>query len=328
MLNPPPVPAELLKALDDHSVMLIIGHINPDGDAMGSQLALAGLLERRGKQVYLLSPGPFDRHEIQHLSDRFMTEFPELDQEADPLVIVVDCSTIDRIGPFASEISQYPTAVIDHHAAGAPFGDITYIHTKAFSVTYMIHQIYKALDEVPTPEEAQMLLFGLATDTGYFRHVIAGRGEVFRTVEELVEAGASPKLAYEQMYGSRPLGSRHLLGLLLARTEAYHGGRLLITWETKGEHEKFGEAMRDSESLYAHLLGTEGCEAVLYIREDQEDACTVGLRSKTSIDVSRIAASFGGGGHRRAAGFTYRGEREFITQELIKLFYTLFQQES
>ncbi len=323
MLTPLSPTPELISALQNHETILVLGHKNPDGDSLGSQLALASMLRRLGKTVHLLSPGPFERHEIQHLGQQFSDQVPELDHPAGVLVVVVDCSTIDRIGHFADQLDDFTVAVIDHHASGAPFGDITWINTRAFSVTFMIHQLYAALDMTPTEEEAQLLFFGLVTDTGYFRHVLERRGEVFLTAAALVEAGASPKTAYDQMYGSRPFASKKLLGLLLSRCESYYDGKLLVTWETRAEHETFGEAIRDSESLYAQLLGTQGCEAVLYIREDQEKGCTVGLRSKDYIDVSRIAGSFSGGGHRRAAGFSYHGRREDIQQELIALFEDL-----
>ncbi len=323
MHTPVPVPAELLDAIRKHPEVIVIGHKNPDGDCLGSQLALESMLKRMGKQVHLLSPGPFDRHEIRLLRERFSGAMPEISDSSQVLVLVVDCSTIDRIGDFAGHIQGLTTAVIDHHAAGEPFGMISYIDSRAFSVTVMILEIMKQLGFSPTQEEAEHMLFGLATDTGFFRHIIQGRGDAFRAAGELVDAGASPKDAYERMYGSRPFASKQLLGLLLSRTEAYYDGRLLITWETREEHEDFGEQMRDSESLYGLLLNTEGCEAVIYIREDQEDGCTVGLRSRHYVDVSTVADSFGGGGHRRAAGFTYTGEREEIQQQLITLFNSL-----
>ncbi len=328
MLATPPVPDELLQAFRDYETMLIIGHKNPDGDALGSQLALGSVLSRMGKRVHLLSPGPFERHEIKHLQDQFLDIIPPDADPAVSLAVVLDCSTIDRIGSFADAIRDFPTAVIDHHAAGEPFGDITYICSRAFSVTFLILEVIKALGMEPTKQEAELLLFGLVTDTGFFRHVIARRGEIFQTAAELVDAGASPKDAYEQMYGSRPFASKQLLGLLLSRTEFHYGGRLLVTWETRSEHEQYGEQMRDSESLYGQLLSTEGCEAVLYIREDVEDGCTVGLRSRHVVDVSAIAASFGGGGHRRAAGFVHHGDREEIQRELITLFAPLLQESS
>ncbi len=322
MIPTPPVPEALLDALNSHRTVIIIGHKNPDGDTLCSQIALGSFLERIGRRVHLVSPGPFKRFEIQHLASRFSAEIPADLKDPDPLVIVVDCSTVDRIGRLSDEITSYTVAVIDHHASGIPFGDIHYIHPRAFSVTFLVYHIMQAMGATPTKEEAEYLLFGLATDTGYFRHIGERRSEVFSVITQLVDLGASPRNAYDRMYGNRPLESKQLLGLLLHRCVAYYTGKLLVTWETWEEHNRYGEAMRDSESLYAQLLGSKGCEAVIYIREDHEDSCTVGLRSK-HIDVGKLAARFGGGGHRRASGFVYHGSRLIIQEELIKLFNTL-----
>jgi len=325
MLPTPPVPEELLEAFRQYQEMVIIGHENPDGDSLTSQMALGNILREEGKTVHLISPGPFKRYEIQQYADKFSTEFPSGLSPDAALVIVLDSSSPDRIGKFSEHVAQFTTAVIDHHAAGNHFGDIRYIHSRAFSVTFMIQHIAEAMHANISKETAQLLLFGLATDTGFFRHIPAERGEVFHAAADLVEAGASPKAAHEQMYGCRPFESRKLLGILLARTERHLDGRLLITWENREEHEAFGEEMRDSETLYAQLLGISGCEAVIYIREDADTSCTVGLRSNHYIDVGQLASQYGGGGHRRAAGFTYHGPRGVIQQELCTKFTKYLQ---
>jgi len=325
MLKTPPVPEELLEAFSRFQEMVITGHENPDGDSLTSQMALGNILTDAGKTVHLISPGPFKRYEIQQYADMFSTEFPSGLSSDTTLFIVLDSSTPDRIGKFSEQISRYTTAVIDHHAAGNHFGDIRYIHSRAFSVTFMIQHIAAAMHANISKETAELLLFGLATDTGYFRHIPAERGEVFHAAADLIEAGASPKAVYEQMYGCRPFQSRKLLGILLARTEQHLDGRLLITWENREEHKAFGEEMRDSETLYAQLLGISGCEAVVYIREDADASCTVGLRSNHYIDVGQLATKYGGGGHRRAAGFTYHGSREVIQRELCRKFTEYLQ---
>ena len=306
MIATPPVPQELLDALRNHAEFIILGHKNPDSDCLNSQLAMGAVLQMLGRQFHLVSPGPFERHEIKHLASQFSLEIPEDVLERKPAIIVVDCSTLDRIAPFDTVIDGLTTIVIDHHASGEPFGDISYNVPRAFSVTFLIYHIIKALDLPLTPELAQALLFGLATDTGYFRHINGGRSEVFSMVAELAEAGANPAEIYHQMYGDRSFRSKQLLGLLLSRTEQLYNGKLLFTWETLEEHTQFGEKERDSESLYAQLLSVEGCAVVVYLRQEAENSCTVGFRaaSRSSIDVGLIASNLGGGGHRKASGTT------------------------
>jgi phosphoesterase RecJ-like protein len=122
------------------------------------------------------------------------------------------------------------------------------------------------------------------------------------------------------IFGGRPIGTRVLLGRLLERTEALLGNKVLLTYETLEDIETFGTENRDSDSLYQLLQTVEGCEAIVFIREEEVDNCTVGLRSNNSIDVGSIAHSFGGGGHKRAAGFTWTGNRLEITRRILATF--------
>ncbi|MCF6335486.1 MAG: DHH family phosphoesterase, partial [Spirochaetales bacterium] len=186
------VPDEIHEVLEKRNFFLIIGHQNPDGDCLSSQKALGSFLTRMGKKVSLLSPGPFDRPEIESQKKYFIPHLPENIKKENPLVIVVDCSTIERIGYLAEEIKGLDVAVIDHHDSGASFGSIKYIRPKAPSVTFLIHRIIESFNEKPTKEEAELLLFGIATDTGFFRHLEAYSDEFFHSVAKLTAAGASP----------------------------------------------------------------------------------------------------------------------------------------
>lgn len=310
MVKTPPVPEALLKALLDYDHFIIIGHKNPDMDCLNSQLVLESMLQQMGKKTFLLSPGPFDRHEIRHHKAHFKTDVPDSLLKKNPLVVVVDCSTPDRIEPFTDKLSNCTIAVIDHHASGSDFGDIRYVFPKAFSVTFLIFHIMKTLEIAISEINAHRLLSGIAADTGFFRHVNAGRSELFSAVADLAEAGASPRDIYHDMFGDRTFTSKKFLGKLLSRTESRYDGKLLVCWETLEEHLRYGEKERDSESLYGQLLAVEGCEVVLYIRQEGEQSCSVGMRSATnsSIDVGLIAAGLGGGGHRKASGTTLNME--------------------
>jgi len=312
MICTPPVPQKLIDAINSHNTFVIVGHKNPDADCLTSQLVLGSALNHLGKEVILLSPGPFDRHEIVKYHEYFQDTIPKDFKDTNPLAIIVDCSTPDRIAPLGSQLKGLTVAVIDHHAAGTEFGDIRYIFPKAFSVTFLIFHIMKVLNIPISKLDAERLLFGLATDTGFFRHINEGRSEVFEMVSVLAEAGASPKDIYHTMYGDRSFTSKKLLGMLLSRTESLFDDRLLITWETVDEHNQFGEKERDSESLYAQLLSIAHCEVVLYIRQEQLQSCTVGFRAaaNSSVDVGLIAAEFGGGGHRKASGATLEMDLE------------------
>ena len=320
------VAQELIDAIESHTHFIVIGHMNPDSDSINSQLTLASLLGKLGKHAITASAGPFTRHEISDFESQFLPHIPEAYKDHEPLVLIVDCSSPDRIGYLSEEIAGLTVGVIDHHAAGQDFGDVTYIDPKAFSVTYLILQLFHTFNIPIGEEDAHRMLFGLATDTGYFRHIGPYRGEVFLTVSELVEAGASPRVIYQDMYGRRTFASRKLLGLLLYRTEAYYDGKLLLTWETREETLEYGEINRDSETLYAQMLGIDGCEVIIFIRENEgEEDCTVGFRAHgdSLINVGEIAAEFGGGGHKKASGVTMKGDISTISDTLLDRFSTL-----
>ncbi|MDY7030046.1 MAG: bifunctional oligoribonuclease/PAP phosphatase NrnA [Spirochaetota bacterium] len=303
------IPQEVLDVLGEGEHYIILGHKEPDGDCIGSQLGLGRFLARRGKHVHLVSPGPFQRVELEPWRDEFAPHIPDQIDPARTIVVVVDCSTLERIGYLADEIEplKLKTVVIDHHSSGTPFGDVRHIDPAAPSVTMMILDLIEELGDIPTREEAGILLFGLATDTGFFRHLEADNQDVFEAVGRLTAFGASPKDIYQRMYGGRSLESKRLLGVLLERTRSYCDGKLIITYETLDELDQFGIENRDSDSLYQQLQGVLGTETILFIREERPGECSVGLRSNADVDVGRIALSFGGGGHAKAAGFSWKG---------------------
>jgi bifunctional oligoribonuclease and PAP phosphatase NrnA len=319
-----PVPPELLDFIDRHGPFYVIGHKEPDGDCIGSQIALASFLKRSGRSAYLLSAGPFTRTEIMQYEGRFSLEAPPEKASERAAAIVLDCSSLQRIGSVAETLPKVPIAFIDHHAAGNAAGDVTYIDDAAPSVTLMVLSVMEAMGGSPTKEEAEFLLFGLGTDTGFFRHLDESSEESFRAAARLVAAGASPKRVYNLMHGGKSIASRKLMGEILTRTEVQYGGALLVSFATLQDQQRYGLASRDSDMLYQLLLSVGGCEAAMVIRQESEAECTVGLRARDRIDVGSIAASFGGGGHRLAAGLLMRGGLDEVKAKLIAAFKPWF----
>jgi len=315
------IPQHLLDALEEGEIFVILGHREPDGDCIGSQLGLGLFLSRRGKEVHLVSPGPFQRMELDQWKDRFMPHIPDSLDPSRTTAVIVDCSTMERIDYLAEEIAplHLKTLVIDHHSSGTSFGDIRHIDPKAPSVTMMILDLIETLGDKPTEEEAEILLFGLATDTGFFRHLESDNQDVFTAIGRLTAYGGSPKSTYQKMYGGRSLESKQLLGLLLDRTRSYCGGKLILTYETLEELERFGIENRDSDSLYQQLQGILGVETIVFIREEQPGECSVGLRSNGDVDVGKIALDFGGGGHAKAAGFSWTGDYKKTMSDILPL---------
>jgi phosphoesterase RecJ-like protein len=214
-------------------------------------------------------------------------------------------------------------AVIDHHATNncqtSP-GTVVFLDVDAPAVTFMVLAIIEALGLTPTPEEAEFLLFGLCTDTGFFRHVDDGGAEIFTYASRMIQAGANPKQVFQNVHGGKSLGSRILLGRILSRTETHYGGKLIYSYETYEDTQQFGLEGRDSDSLYLLLQSITGVEAIAVIRQESAAACTVGLRSLDKVNVAEIALQFGGGGHKNAAGIKIDGTIEELKPRLIAAF--------
>jgi len=327
--NIPEVPGELIDFIKTGSSFIIAGHKEPDGDCIGSQLALKSVLLRLGKEAVACSAGPFKRTELRDYISQ-LVEDPHRFSKPDTKVIIVDCSSMERTGEISEYIDNYPHAVIDHHAAAAiafPPSEAqspVYIDAASPSCTLLIYRLIKALGEKLTEDEATLLLFGLCTDTGFFRHMTEKNAEAFEATAEMIKCGASPKMIFNIMNGGKSLSSRVLVGHVLARTESHFNGRLLLSWETLDEFYTFGFESRDSDALNQMMSSIQGVEATIIIRQECVENCTVSLRSIDNINVAQIAASYDGGGHKNAAGLTMKGDITFVKNEMLNSFAKVF----
>jgi bifunctional oligoribonuclease and PAP phosphatase NrnA len=316
------VPQELLDFITENKRFLLVGHKEPDGDCIGSQLALASALHRMGKEAQVYSAGPFKRPEIKDFETSFKSTISAAEKK-DACIIVLDCSALSRTGDLEDSLAKCPLAFIDHHASSDASGDIRFIDAKAPSVTFMVLHILEALGHQLNSEEAKLLFLGLMTDTGFFRHLDNTTSRVFSAAARLVAAGANPKHCFHAINGGKSLESRKLLGILLQRAELYCNGKLLISWEEEAETAQFGMEGRDSDALYQLLISVQGVEAVVVIRQESAETCTVGFRSLDTVDVAVIAASFGGGGHKQAAGLAIDTKIATLKPKIIQAFTTV-----
>jgi phosphoesterase RecJ-like protein len=309
----------VLAFLHEHETFYIVGHVEPDGDCLASSIALASFLERElGKRTRLYNAGPFERREVAHLQERFQERIDPRDRTGDPApaAVILDCTGPDRVGTLREDLDGLPVAVIDHHATNTAYGDARFVVSTSLATCYLVQLVMEELGGTITTEEAELLLFGIATDTGYFRHAEADAADLFAAVSRLMAAGASPKKTHGRMFGGHTLASRQLLATLIARAEPIEDGAGLITWETRDDVRRFGRKSRDSDTLYQLLFGIDGVRTAALVREEGDELVSGSLRSIDDTDVGRIAKGFGGGGHRRAAGFTARTSLATALQEV------------
>lgn len=294
------VPDDVLRFLSDHTGFLVLGHREPDGDCVGSQLAIASILSAQGKRTLAANPGPFDRQEIAVFETEFEEEIRIERLGSKPAVIVVDCSGTDRLGEMARYTDDLPILVIDHHATGEPFGDVEFVRPAVPATTILIAALAVALNHSFTRDEAFFLFLGLVTDTGFFRFLGTGETTAFATATLLSKAGVSPREVDYHIRSGRSFESRQLISRMLDRVERLQGGRILLTYQTQADEREFGNR-RDSDALYSLLLAIEDVEMIAVAKEKPE-GCTASFRASGDIDVGVIAAEFGGGGHQKAAG--------------------------
>jgi phosphoesterase RecJ-like protein len=316
--DPMRVPPEVVEFIRAHRRFIILGHKEPDGDCIASQIVMRRILLTLGKTGRLASAGPFDRPEIEQFEREFSKETGSTGGEAEDAAVILDCSTPDRTGNPDAGAAGLPTLVVDHHSSGEVFGDARFVVTSAPSTTVLVLALADELGYPVSLDDSRLLLFGLCTDTGFFRHLGPGSGDTYRTVARLTEYGTSTAEIFRMAYGGRDLNSRKLLAAMLHRAESLWDGKLLLTWQTADDRKATHGFQRGEDDLYRLLQTVKGNEVVAFIKEEDGGRFSLGLRSNKDVDVGRLAASFGGGGHRQAAGCDMKGPIESIKQKLIE----------
>lgn len=318
------IPLHVTHFFEQFSTYIIASHREPDGDCIGSSLALSSFLERRGKKTILLSAGPFKRPEIKQYESRFIKEIDPFSISTETAVVVLDCSNLERLGDASKGLEKFPFLIIDHHATNESEHEYSLIDGSSPSTTLLVQSLIEHMNGPTTKDEASHLLFGLCTDTGFFRHLDERSAEAFASTSRLISAGANPKKTFSLMNGGKSFGSRILISRILSRMTPYYDKKLIVSYETLADTEEYGMEGRDSDTLYQLIQSISGVEAMVILRQETETNCTVGFRSLDRIDVSIIASHFGGGGHRQASGLSMEGQIEALIPQFVAEFAPQF----
>src|SRR5436305_12684541 len=320
-MSSPPTTNDLkavADALREHDRFLLVTHENPDGDALGSILALKLALDQLGKDsvMYLYGEAPLPVEYSFMPLDELRRRLP--DDWRERVLIAVDCANESRIGPEPEPLEGVPLALdIDHHHDNTRFGQINLILSKASSTGEVLRDVFAELGVELTPEIAEALYIAVVTDTGRFQYSNT-TAKSLRLAAELVEAGADVHRIFRRVYETVQFAKLKLLARALERAQIYDGGRLVVSYLLRSDFTDIGAAEAYSEGIIDYLRAVEGADMAALIREPpRSDGPTrrISLRASTDeLDVSAIARKSGGGGHRQAAGFSSDASIEEITQ--------------
>jgi phosphoesterase RecJ-like protein len=313
----------VVDALRGHDRFLVTTHENPDGDALGSLLAMQRALLALGKDsvMYLGGPAPFPA-EYRFLElDGIQRQPP--DDHPERVLVAVDCAQESRIADAAVPARAPLTINIDHHHDNTRFGEVNLVVPEASSTGEVLADLFAELDLEITPELAESLYTALVTDTGRFQYANT-TPKALRLAADLVEAGADAHKVFQGVYETVQFAKLKLLARALERARVYEGGRIVISYLLRNDFPEVGAAEPYSEGIIDHLRAVEGAQLAALIREPPREAGPlrkVSLRSSVDeIDVSAIARKHGGGGHRQAAGFSSDESLEDIVRFLVTEF--------
>ncbi len=297
-------PEALLKQLRKGQRFLLTSHISPDGDAIGSSLALARVLRRMGKSavVWLRDPIPSLYASLPGV-DRIRqgVEPPEGYPEKFDVILPLECPSLDRSG-LEETLAGHPCIVnIDHHLGNQLYGTVNWVDSEAPSVGELVLRLAEKLAVDIGADTANLLFLTLVTDTGGFRFSNA-TSLAFSAASRLVDAGAQPELISKWLYESQPLGRIRLLSEMLSTLELHKDGRIATASLTPAMYAAAGAAEGDAEGLIDTPRSIAGVEAVALFKETADGGLKVSLRSRGAIDVEAVARRNGGGGHHNAAG--------------------------
>ena len=307
--------SQVVELIENKKFFGITTHRRPDGDGIGSSLALYWLLKSLDKQAEIIvrDPVPSSCQRLPGADEVRRVE--EIDRDYDA-VFVMECSDVDR--PGIKNLEQQCVVNIDHHSSSELFGDINWIDSTASAVGEMIYNLCKAIGGRVTREIAECVYTALLTDTGSF-HFSNTTERTFKVASELIRAGVKPAKLAESVFNSYPWSRIELLAKVMSSVRRDPTGKVAALRQTQEMLELAKATEEDAEGFVNIPLSAEDVEAVVMLKESEPGVFRASLRSKGEVNVARIAEKFGGGGHRNAAGCTMRGDWDSVENDLMEM---------
>jgi phosphoesterase RecJ-like protein len=300
-INPPI--QDIVHAIRGRQRFVLSSHSRPDGDSIGSQLAMVYALRALGKEAIAVNADPAPPPLMQFPGVPEIRIAPAVEGEFDA-AIIMECSDLGRTG--VSGLDRSFVINIDHHPGNTGFGQLMWFDSSAAACGEMVFDVVKALGVPLSREIATHVYLAILTDTGSF-HYSSISPRTFEICRETLEAGVDPVLVARNVYDSNSMGRLKLFGAVLSAMQIDGTGRIAIVYLDHEMAREAGGTYEDTEGLINLPLTVKEIEAVVFFKQTEGEQYRVSLRSKGNIDVGGVAKTFGGGGHKNAAGCTVSG---------------------
>jgi bifunctional oligoribonuclease and PAP phosphatase NrnA len=298
-----PVIKDIAQAIRVRQRFVLSSHARPDGDSIGSQLAMAYALRALGKEAVVVNADPAPAPLMQFPGVPDIRIAPTVEGAFDA-AIIMECSDLARTG--VSGLDRYFVINIDHHPGNTGYGQLNWFDSTAAACGEMVFDLVRELNVPLTREIATHVYLAILTDTGSF-HYSSISPRTFEICGEALEAGVDPVLVARNVYDSNSMGRLKLFGAVLSAMQIDPSGRIAIVYLDHEMAREAGGTYEDTEGLINLPLTVKEIEAVVFFKQIEGDQYRVSMRSKGDIDVGGVAKSFGGGGHKNAAGCTVDG---------------------
>jgi len=309
---------QIIESVKTARRILVSSHLDPDGDSIGSQLALKGWLMDLAKEVRIINQGKIPSKYLFLDEEKAIEDFDSakaIDWSAD-LIFVLECPNLERIGEVKKLLKEGAKVInLDHHPDNSFFGDISYVDTQACALGEIIYELLIYSGYRLNKLTATQLYAAILTDTGRFRFSNT-TPEALRIGAELIALGANPKEINNQIYYNNSNAALKLLGFLLLNLETSADGKISSLVIDQQTLEELKVSKEDTEGFVDYTIFLKGAEVGVLFTQKNDSKTKVSLRSQNSFDVSALARTFGGGGHRNAAGCTVDRDLN-STKELI-----------
>lgn len=299
----------LADLVEKHDRFLLTTHIRPDGDALGSEVGMAGLLRQKGKDVRVVNTSRTPpRYDYLDPDGTFFEHFSSLPAGAlddREVLVILDLSAWSQLGDMADYVRAFrgPKVVVDHHVSQDDLGAVFLKDTSAEAAGTLVMRAVKALGGSFTKEVATGLFTAISMDTGWFRHPNT-KPSTLGAASELIEAGAEIDQIYRDLFERNTLARLQLTGEFLSRMKTDLGGRVVYSTVSLADLERTGAIPHDTEDLVDYTVSVRGVEIGFLLMELAKGGVKGSLRTRSGVDCAKIAAEFGGGGHKAAAGLT------------------------